>query len=267
MSSSDEEGEIVPDSAINYYFVDKNEEVVSFSVLPLQWKEGEMLQEPALPVYLCGTSDDGLQRIYKRVIAWKFELSFVLPEIYALSKDKLWIKLHRPRKSYEDSIKTILVAVHVLHFAKKNPKESGKTLWDYILKILSTYEVLPSENDLLDHVPLFNEAIQRDKDIANSKYIADFLFEIQDRRRSCNEESRVPKKQKFIIEEDSELCSSDANDSADEEHYYSVCAYCDDGGEMLWCDGRCLRSFHPTTESGTESFCESLGYTREQADV
>lgn len=136
MSSSDEEGEIVPDSAINYYFVDKNEEVVSFSVLPLQWKEGEMLQEPALPVYLCGTSDDGLQRIYKRVIAWKFELSFVLPEIYALSKDKLWIKLHRPRKSYEDSIKTILVAVHVLHFAKKNPKESGKTLWDYILKIL-----------------------------------------------------------------------------------------------------------------------------------
>lgn len=36
---------------------------------------------------------------------------------------------------------------------------------------------------------------------------------------------------------------------------------------MLCCEGRCLRSFHPTIESGAESFCESLGYTREQADA
>lgn len=134
MESSDEEGEIVPDMVTDYHFINKNEEPVSFSVLQLHWKEGEVLQEPVLPVFLCGNADDGLQKMYKRVIAWKFELFYVQPEIYVLSKDKMWIKLHKPRKCYQDIIRTILVVVYVLHFVKKNPEESTEVLWDYIQK-------------------------------------------------------------------------------------------------------------------------------------
>lgn len=44
MESSDEEGEIVPDMVTDYHFINKNEEPVSFSVLQLHWKEGEVLQ-------------------------------------------------------------------------------------------------------------------------------------------------------------------------------------------------------------------------------
>lgn len=134
MESSDEEGEIVPDMVTDYHFINKNEEPVSFSVLQLHWKEGEVLQEPVLPVFLCGNADDGLQKMYKRVIAWKFELFYVQPEIYVLSKDKMWIKLQKPRKCYQDIIRTILVVVYVLHFVKKNPEESREVLWDYIQK-------------------------------------------------------------------------------------------------------------------------------------
>ncbi|XP_043709134.1 protein ENHANCED DOWNY MILDEW 2-like [Telopea speciosissima] len=40
-----------------------------------------------------------------------------------------------------------------------------------------------------------------------------------------------------------------------------VCAFCDNGGEVLWCEGPCMRSFHPTKASGAESLCESLGFS------
>ena len=37
MASSDEEGEILPQHSTNYYFEDKNDKLVCFSVLPVQW--------------------------------------------------------------------------------------------------------------------------------------------------------------------------------------------------------------------------------------
>ena len=134
MASSDEEGEIVPDSVTEYYFVDHIGELVSFSTLPLQWNDGEITEELCTQIYVCGTSDDGLQQIYKKVIAWKFDISYVMPEVYVLSKEKLWVKLYRPRKSYEETIKTILITIHFLHFVKKNPSGSQDALWNQILK-------------------------------------------------------------------------------------------------------------------------------------
>lgn len=94
MAFSDEEGEIGPECVTNYYFINHREEPVSFSVLPQKWKwnGGEFLGERETQVFLLGTDDDGLRKIYKRVIAWKFELSYVQPEISMLSKDRSWIK-------------------------------------------------------------------------------------------------------------------------------------------------------------------------------
>ncbi|CAI9786445.1 unnamed protein product [Fraxinus pennsylvanica] len=48
-------------------------------------------------IFLLGTTDKGLQRIFKQVEAWKFDLSDEEPEIFVLSKGNNWIKLLKPR--------------------------------------------------------------------------------------------------------------------------------------------------------------------------
>jgi len=136
MASSDEEGEIVPNCITNYHFVDSNGGVASFSILPLQWGEDDILGALNSEIFLRGTADDGLQPIYKKVLTWRFELSYALPEIHVLSKDKIWIKLLKPRTGYVDTIRTVLITVHFLHFVKKNPDTVGGIVWNYIGKSL-----------------------------------------------------------------------------------------------------------------------------------
>ncbi|KAL6859016.1 hypothetical protein ACP4OV_018018 [Aristida adscensionis] len=41
-----------------------------------------------------------------------------------------------------------------------------------------------------------------------------------------------------------------------------VCAFCDNGGEIASCEGKCLRSFHATKDTGEG--CPTLGYSRLQ---
>lgn len=136
MASSDEEGEIVPKCVTNYHFVNHVEEPVSFTTLPLQWGPNESLSQSRRQVFLLATAeDDGLQKVFKRVIAWKFDLSFVQPEISVLSKDMNWIALQKPRKSFENTIRTVLVTLHWLHFLKKSPEALGKDLWNNLTRV------------------------------------------------------------------------------------------------------------------------------------
>ncbi|KAI8011603.1 Protein ENHANCED DOWNY MILDEW 2 [Camellia lanceoleosa] len=269
MASSDEEGEIIPDCITNYCLVDYKEEPISFSRLPLQWSEDEISDDLSMQIFLRGTADGGLQQIYKKVIAWKFELSYVLPEIYLLSKDKTWIKLLKPRKSFESTIKTILITIHCLHFMKTNQEASRNAVWNHLLKAFSSYEIEPSENDLLDHLPLINEAAIRDKEIAKSEYFAALLVE-PGKRKAFHEDIQTTKKSKFIVDSDDD----DDGDEDDDAHEFdervlfdSVCALCDNGGELLCCEGRCTRSFHATVDAGADSLCESLGYTDAQVEA
>ncbi|KAA8524794.1 hypothetical protein F0562_011217 [Nyssa sinensis] len=267
MASSDEEGEIIPDCITNYHFVNFKGEPISFSTLPLQWQwSGDEIPEGfSAQIFLRGSADDGLQQIYKKVIAWKFELSYALPEIYLLSKDKTWMKLQKPRKSFEVTVKTILITVYCLHFVKKNQDASGDALWKHLLKAFSSYEVKPSENDLLDHLALINEAAIRDKDIAKSKYLVCFLLEMPGKRKALDEENRTIKKSKFIVDPDDD--EDDGCNENENQMYDSVCALCDNGGEVLCCEGRCIRSFHATANAGADSFCESLGYIDTQVEA
>ncbi|CAM8995170.1 unnamed protein product [Rhodiola kirilowii] len=100
MSSSDDEGEIVPHAVLNYHFVDGNDEPVSFAELPVHWSDDENFNGAESNIFLHGTSHDGLQKIYKQVTAWKFDLSFTNPEISVYSKDKNWIKLRKAKKKF-----------------------------------------------------------------------------------------------------------------------------------------------------------------------
>ncbi|XP_043691278.1 protein ENHANCED DOWNY MILDEW 2-like isoform X2 [Telopea speciosissima] len=265
MSSSDGEDEAVPQSVANYHFVDDKDEPITFSVLPIQWSDNESPEFTKKQIFLHGTAD-GFQKIYKQVISWKFELSDAQPEISVLSKERNWINLQKPRKSFEDTIRTILITVQCLHFVRKNPDTSSKSLWEHIRKVFCSYDVLPSENDLLDNMLVIRAAVQRDNKLAKSKYLLTFLEE-KPRKRSLDEDVQCgsdAKIRKFIVDdEDME------GDESDEENdlFDSVCAFCDNGGTILCCEGRCLRSFHATRKDGAESQCESLGLSRFQVEA
>lgn len=135
MASSDDEAEILPEFVSTYYFLNHEDEPISFTVVPCLWSESEKPDRGREIVYLHGSVDNGLKTIYKEIKAWKFDLSNVKPEISVLSKENNWFKLERPRKSYEDTIRSVLITVNSLHYLKRNPDASGKTLWDYLAKV------------------------------------------------------------------------------------------------------------------------------------
>lgn len=139
MALSDEEGETVPDCVSNYCMVDNEGKPTSFSSLPLRWNddEGERLVVPAPTgfAFLRGSVGDGCGQIHKKIIAWKFILSYVIPEIYVQdSKYERWIKLHKPKKNYESYVRTVLISVYCLHFMKKNCTSTVEELWKHIRK-------------------------------------------------------------------------------------------------------------------------------------
>ncbi|KAG2678170.1 hypothetical protein I3760_12G131600 [Carya illinoinensis] len=266
MASSDDEADGLPQWVSNYYFEDDKDEPISFAVLPIQWKEGESQYGNKELIFLHGTTDNGLQKIYKHVIAWRFDLSDVNPQIYVLSKENNWIKLQKPRKSFEDIIRTILITVHCLHFLKKNPEASGKSLWDHLSKVFSLYEVRPSQIDLADHLPLLREAVTRDDTLAKSKFLCTFLNESPGKTKLCDENVQMTAMSGFIVDDvDDELLDEEDDESNEVEDVFdSVCAFCDNGGNILCCDGRCMRSFHATEEDADT--CESLGLLQEEVD-
>lgn len=49
-----------------------------------------------------------------------------------------------------------------------------------------------------------------------------------------------------------------------EETFDPVCSLCDNGGVLLCCEGRCMRSFHSGEEGEAESDCVTLGLTRDE---
>jgi len=196
MASSDEEGEIIPDLVNGYWFENAKEDFVSLSSLTLLFSISEMECDLGEKVFLRGTTDDGLQKIYKQIIGWRFELPYEQPEISVLSKDKNWITLQRPRKCFESIIRTILVTIYCLHFLRWNPEASQISIWDKMKKtfrcefslvlctflichvpfnslilcmLCSTFDIIPSENDILSHLSLMREAVKRDKDLTKSK--------------------------------------------------------------------------------------------------
>lgn len=142
MESSDGEGEILP-RVTDYHLIDHKNEPVSFSVLPLLWSNDDITVELQTQVHLCGMVDVGLQHICKEMTAWKYELSYVHPKIYVLSKDRRWIQLDSPKKLFYQTTRTTLVTVYSLHFAKKSPQASYVSMWSHLQNLKSFKVYVP----------------------------------------------------------------------------------------------------------------------------
>ncbi|XP_009396089.2 protein ENHANCED DOWNY MILDEW 2 [Musa acuminata AAA Group] len=269
MASSDDD-EIVPQIVTNYHLVDDDESPISFSVLPVQFSDGENQDAVNRAVFLHGTTDGGLQKVYKQVVAWKLVLEDDQPKIMVLSKDKKWINLLKPRKSYEDTIRTMLITIQLLHFLRRKPQASEKSLWEHLRGVFSTFEVRPSEDDFREHISLMKLFRERDQVLVNSQLLLEFL-EGKPRKKFGEvalDSSNL--NQPFIADDDEvdEDIKDDADDDSEDESdlFDSVCAICDNGGELLCCEGPCLRSFHATRKAGEESECKSLGYTKAEVE-
>ncbi|KAK9080687.1 hypothetical protein SSX86_000445 [Deinandra increscens subsp. villosa] len=272
MASSDDEGETFPDAISEYCFFDKADDPLPFSKLAVQWNESENSGANAGPIFLDGKVDNGLGKFYQQVKAWKYDITTAIPEISVLSKDNHWIKLKKPRKSYENMIRSILICVHCLCFFKSKPEAPGKSLWDHLLKVFSLYDIRPSENDLIDHIDFLTEAVKRDATLSKSKFLAAFL-ENPTKRNSFNEDAGTATKPSFIVDDvngemqDDDITNQIEDSESDDEddHFDSVCAICDNGGKITCCEGKCFRSFHatPNSEEAQDSNCESLCFSKE----
>ncbi|XP_073149237.1 protein ENHANCED DOWNY MILDEW 2 isoform X2 [Henckelia pumila] len=270
MASSDDEGETICNVS-EYEFIFGKDEPISFTELPVGWNKTGTSPFRSLhgkqQIFLQGKTDNGLRKIYKPVIAWKFDLSYAKPQISVLSKDGNWINLLKPRHAFVVIIRSILITVNFLHFAKWNPQASRKALWDHLTESFRMLEIRPSEDDLLDNMSLINEAIKRDEILGKSKLLSSILEEKPVKRKDA--------KPAFIVddnqdedEEPDEIDESEENESdGDDDCFDSVCAICDNGGNIILCEGKCMRSFHANIIDGEESKCTSLGFTAAEVEA
>lgn len=133
-SDEDEEGETLHYHVTDYHFEDENGQPISFAALPMWDEEEENHCRRRVQVYLGGSADNGLQKIHKLVVAWKFDLSHVQPEILVFSKEKSWLTLQKPRNSYLPTIAVTLVTLRWLHFLKRNPEASRDAIRNHLQK-------------------------------------------------------------------------------------------------------------------------------------
>ncbi|XP_073058891.1 protein ENHANCED DOWNY MILDEW 2 isoform X1 [Primulina eburnea] len=271
MVSSDDEGETICNVS-EYDFISSKDETISFTELPVRWnKTGTSPLHGKQQIFLQGKTDNGLRKIYKPVTAWKFDLSYEKPEISVFSEDGNWINLLKPRNAFVVIIRTILITVNFLHFAKWNPQGSRKALWDHLTESFRMLEIRPSEEDLLHHMSLINEAVKRDEILAKSKLLSTILEEKAVKRKAINEDAKPA----FIVddnededEEPDEIDESEENESdGDDDCFDSVCAICDNGGNIILCEGKCMRSFHANIIDGEESKCESLRFNDAEVEA
>lgn len=270
--SSEDEAEVIPKVVENFYFTDENQEPISFTVLPNDMDGDKKKDGLKKEVFLEGTADGGLQKVYKQAVAWKLNLEEQKPVIYAMIKERTWIQLQKPRKSYEELIWSFLVSAHFLHFARRNPEASEKAYWEHIRKSISTSDEKPAESDLLEHSSMIESMYQRDEKLKNADVLKIFV-EMKFKKRKPSDEdgdnNSKAKRAKFLVsdEESDRDLGEDGLDESDEEEedlFDSVCAICDNGGDLLCCEGPCMRSFHPNKEAGADSSCKSLGLSKAQ---
>ncbi|KAL5726355.1 hypothetical protein ACHQM5_009405 [Ranunculus cassubicifolius] len=134
--------------------------------------------------------------------------------------------------------------------------------------IVSSYEARLNEKNSMDQLPLIRDAVKQDDTSSKSQFLAVAAFlddpaKGEEQEEDAHAESDVNKND-FIFDDNEDFDAvSDGEYKSDEEVdlFDTVCAFCDNGGDLLCCEGRCIRSFHATKDDGVESHCTSLGFS------
>ncbi|XP_002976689.2 protein ENHANCED DOWNY MILDEW 2 isoform X1 [Selaginella moellendorffii] len=212
---------------------------VSLFQLPLECA-GASLQET---IWLRGKTDDGLRPVGTPVNAWSVEFGPEGAQIYVRNEQKRWIKLGKQAKAYEVEFLSVFVLLSLLEFARKHLYASETTIWNHLRSLYSYHDSIPTQDEVLENLYVLRKLVTLDTELGASDYIQSLL---RKRRRSYDEGSSS-KRPRYESEEE-----VDGDDGVGE----SVCAICDDGGDLLCCDGPCLRSFHGFKTEGVS--CKTL---------
>ncbi|XP_066390009.1 protein ENHANCED DOWNY MILDEW 2-like isoform X2 [Miscanthus floridulus] len=274
MMSDDDDAEPQLNAVESYYFVDSTDEneSVCFSTLPFRFGDTDDLPACKKRLVLRGTGDPGV-KVYIEVVAWRLGLEGKQPQFAVLTAEgRRWVRLIRPLKSYEEMIRTVLITAQMLHFLRRKPHEPEKTLWNHLCKVFNKFDVRPSEDDFRNHRPLMKQFATKDPVLAKSEILQVF---VEGRSRKNFTEvgaDHIDVKQPFIADDEDidEMIVEDADNESDEEDedlFDSMCAICDNGGDILCCEGPCMRSFHAKEGSGEDSYCDTLGYTEAEVDA
>ncbi|CAN6173836.1 unnamed protein product [Urochloa humidicola] len=273
LMSDDDDAEPQVSAVENYYLVDSPNHPVCFSTLPLLHGDTDEVPESKKRLVLWGTADR-INTVYREVVAWRLVLEGKQPEIAALAADGGgWIRLVKPKNSYEETVRTVLITAQMLHFLKRKPDEPEKNLWSHLRKVFDKFDVRPSEDDFRNHSSLMKHFLEKDPVLAKSEILRVFVEGRSRKNISEVTADNIETKQPFIADDDDidEMVTEDANNESDEEEdedlFDSICAICDNGGDILCCDGPCMRSFHAKMGSGEDSYCDTLGYTESQVEA
>ncbi|KAM0864881.1 hypothetical protein ACQ4PT_043646 [Festuca glaucescens] len=274
MMMSDDDDDLEPQlkAVWDYFFVDEEKHPVCFSVLPIRFAEDpDEAPECEGSVFLRGTADPGIP-VYKQVVAWKLGLQGRQPEIAVLSKEGSWINLAKPRNSYEVNFRTIFITVQMLHFLRRKPEEPEKSLWNHLRKVFDKFDVRPSKDDFRNHRSLMKQFAEKDSKLAKSEMFRAFIEERSKKQLSKVDSDNFEMKESFIAaDEDVEDMVADVSTESEEDEeddlFDFTCAICDNGGDLLGCDGPCMRSFHAKIGTGEDSQCDTLGFTEAEVEA
>lgn len=93
-------------------------------------------------IFLCGSADSGLQKVYKQVTSCGLKLREDRPEVLVLLSRGKWLTLRKPWKSYIERFRSIMITIEWLHSVKWSPGFSERGLWDHLQRVFRLVIVL-----------------------------------------------------------------------------------------------------------------------------
>ncbi|KAM0918749.1 hypothetical protein ACQ4PT_008651 [Festuca glaucescens] len=118
------------------------------------------------------------------------------------------------------------------------------------------FDVRPSKDDFRNHRSLMKQFAEKDSKLAKSEVDSD-NFEMKESFIAADED----------VEDMVADVSTESDEDEEDDLFDFTCAICDNGGDLLVCDGPCMRSFHAKIGTGEDSQCDTLGFTEAEVEA